>query len=217
MVLVLRRWSRNVKKSLFLVSWFLGPIILTWAVSQKFQSVFFDRYLLYTIPAATLLLSSNARKYTGIVLAVIIPLFLLIDYNYFIYPTKRPFRELAAYVKEVKRGDDFLVNWNSSSHHLWESKYYGIPAPIYIPSGNQLPFFVGTALMEPGDVINKFPDRVQNWPNRDLPAGRQGKPPKIQRIGVITSGNVDEIKLAGYTIEETKTFGDLKFAWYKAP
>jgi len=191
----LRRWARNIEKSLFLVLWFLLPILLTWFISQKFQSIFFNRYLLYTIPAAMLLLASQGRRLFGIIIAVLLPLLFIIDFFYFTHPTKKPFRELAAYVKEVKRGDDILINWNAASHHLWEAKYYGIPAPLYVPEG-KLPFYVGTAQMTEADILREIPK-------------------KINRVGVITSGNIAEIKLPYYTEKEVKTFGELKFVWYQ--
>ena len=195
-ILLLRSWTKDIKKTLFLLSWFLLPIILTWLISQKFQSIFFNRYLLYTIPGAMLVLTSNRRSFVSVAaLAVLIFLFSSIDFHYFTHPTKRPFRELAAYVLTTEKEGDFLINWNSKSHHLWETKYYNIPAPIYIPKQGELPFFVGTALMQNGDTIREI--------SKDA-----------KRVGVVTSGPIDEIELPGYTEEETKTFGDLNFAWY---
>ncbi len=195
-VFLLRNWRKNIQKTLFLASWFFLPLLLTWLVSQKFQSIFFNRYLLYAIPGAMLLLASNRkRKTSSIVLGITLLIFLIIDSFYFTHPSKRPFRKLASYVRESKRGDDFLINWNAASHHLWESKYYQIPAPLYIPGGKELPFFVGTALMDKEDIISHLPK-------------------KINRLGVITSGRVEDIKLTGYTERERKVFKDLKFIWY---
>lgn len=195
LALIVRNWKKNLEKSIFLLMWFLGPIILTWLISQKFSSIFFDRYLLYTIPGAMLLVASQRVKTSTIALLITAIAFLMVDTYYFTHPFKRPFRQLSEYVKEVKRGDDYLINWNSSAHHLWESKYYGIPAPIYIPGGGQLPFFVGTALMSKDDIVSELPKK----PNR---------------VGVITSGAVDEISIPNYTKEEEKVFGTLKFLWF---
>ena len=192
-ILLLRDWIKNIKKTLFLLSWFLLPILITWGISQKFTSIFFNRYLLYAIPAAMLLLVSSGRKYTGIIVGFLLIFFGVIDFNYFIHPAKRPFREMAAYVKRIQKPGDFLINWNSTAHHLWESKYYEIPAPIYIPEGN-LPYYVGTAQMTDKDILRKLPD--------------------VKRIGVITSGNITEIKLPAYKEQSEKVFGELKFVWY---
>ena len=197
-VLVLRKWKGDIQKTFFLAFWFLFPIILTWAISQKFQSIFFNRYLLYTIPGAMLILASGRRTaISSTALALLLIFFSIIDINYFTHPTKRPFRQLASYVLATQKQGDFLVNWNSKSHHLWETKYYKIPAPIYIPKeAGDLPFFVGTALMEKSDIIKEIPNNAK-------------------RVGVVTSGPIDEIMLPGYTLDVAKIFGDLKMVWYK--
>ncbi len=192
--LILRRWEKNLGKSIFLMAWFLGPILLTWGVSQKFQSIFFDRYLLYTIPPAMILAASERRRISLVAIFVALVVFFSADLYYFTHPIKRPFRELATFVKEVKRGDDYLINWNSSAHHLWEAKYYGIPAPLYIPEGTKLPFYVGTALMADGDIVSSLPK-------------------KVNRVGAITSGPIEEITIPGYTKGEEKVFGTLKVVW----
>lgn len=194
-ILVLRKWNSGIQKTTFLLLWFLGPIILTWVVSQKFQPIFFDRYILYTIPGAMLIVASERRNISNILLAVVLALFILIDFSYFIHPTKLPFRNLANYVLEKKRGDDYIVNWNGASHHLWESKYYGLNAPIYLTSKANLPFFVGTALMTPNDLVYSIPKNAF-------------------RVGVITSGPVDEVKIANYTEKEVHPFGNLKLIWF---
>ena len=192
--LILRRWEKNLGKSLFLVAWFLGPILLTWGISQKFQSIFFDRYLLYTIPPAMILAASERRKISLVAIFIALVVFFSADLYYFTHPIKRPFRELATYVKEVKKGDDYLINWNSAAHHLWEAKYYGIPAPLFIPEGTKLPFYVGTALMTEGDIVSSLPK-------------------KVNRVGTITSGPIEEIVIPGYTKKEEKVFGTLKVVW----
>ncbi|OGM37158.1 hypothetical protein A3F01_05605 [Candidatus Woesebacteria bacterium RIFCSPHIGHO2_12_FULL_38_11] len=197
-VAVFRKWWKNIKKTVFFLLWFFGPILLTWFISQKFQSIFFNRYFLYTIPAAMLVLVSSRSKLSIIPLTVLAIFFGIMDYNYFTHPTKLPFREMATYVKEIKSEDDFLINWYSNgTHHIWETKYYGIPAPIYVSREGELPFFVGTALMEEKDIIHQIPDGVS-------------------RVGVVTSGPIEEISLTGYKQDEIKRFDGLKFVWLSA-
>ncbi len=196
MVLLVKRWFSGVKRVLFFALWFLGPILITYLVSQKFQSIFYNRYLLYTIPGAMLILASTKRRLSLVPLTLLLIFWGIIDYNYFTHPKKLPFRQLAEFVKSDMQSGDYLINWNSSSHHIWETKYYGIPAPIYIPEGSgDLPFFVGTALMEKGDIIRKIPEGTK-------------------RVGVVTSGPVEEINLPGYTRLSLHNFGRAKFAWY---
>jgi len=196
-ILALRKWNRDLRKTLFLLGWFLIPILATWFVSQKFTSIFFNRYLLYTIPAAMLILASFRRTKVSIVfITVLLAFFSIIDWHYFTHPTKIPFRDLAGYVRSTQMTGDFLINEDAGNHKLWESKYYGIPAPIYNPSKNPLPFFVGTALMEEADVITQIPNG-------------------IKRLGVITYKKGSELKLTGFKVLEEKSFGDLNFVWFQ--
>jgi len=194
--LVLSLWTKDIKKLLFLTSWFLIPILLTWVISQKFTSVFYNRYLLYTIIPAMIILASAKIKLAKPLIVAVIILFTIIDWNYFTKPAKIPFRDLASYVIQTKKPQDLLINEDTGNHKLWESKYYKIPAPIYNPNNNPLPFFVGTALMEESDIISEIPK-------------------KTKRIGAITykTGQELELELKGYKTTEEKKFGSLNFVW----
>lgn len=188
--LILKNWRKDKEKSFFLLGWFFAPLVLTYFISQVFQPIFFDRYMLLAIPASSLLIASLRRKFSFIPILLAIFLLATVNYHYFFHPTKKPFRDLANHVKTEAAGLT-LVNYNAAAHHLWESKYYGLEAPIYSPE--PLPFYTGTALMEEGDVISQLPDE--------------------EKIGLITSANPSEISLPGYTIEKTKQFDGLFFLW----
>jgi len=190
--LLLRNWLKDKKKSLFLLGWFFIPLILTYLVSQVFQSIFFDRYMLMVIPAGSLLIASLRRKPSLVFILIAVFLLATLNYYYLTHPTKRPFRDLANYVKAEAIGLT-LINYNAASHHLFESKYYGLEAPIYAPE--PLPFYTGTALMEENDVINQLPDE--------------------EKIGLITSANPQDVVVPGYTIEKSKQFDSLHFLWLK--
>lgn len=193
--LALRAWEKDIKKNIFLASWFVIPLVATWTISQVFTPIFYDRYLIIAIPAGMILLASGRRKMvSNIVIAIAIGLYLLIDVNYFTNPTKRPFREFAQVVKQNQMPGDYLINWNSASHHLWETKYYGIGGPIYIEGSGELPFFVGTALMGENDIIRAIPDN-------------------INRVGAITSGDPSEVQIDGFTFDDEQQVGDLKVVW----
>lgn len=195
-LLILRNWAKKFGKASLFVAWFLIPILLTWLVSQKFQAIFFDRYLLYTIPAAMLLAASEMRTISKIVFVIVVALYLSADFIYFTHPAKIPFKDLAIYVKQTQIKGDLIINEDAGNHKLWESKYYGIQAPIYNPSGEKLPFFVGTALMEKSDFISQIPQNTK-------------------RIGVITYKNGVELKERFKTFipKEEKKFGNLNFVW----
>ena len=189
-VLFFRTWFKTKNKSLFLLGWFFAPLGLTYLISRFFQSIFFDRYMLVAIPAATLILASGRRKFSLILILVIIILLTSLNYQYFIHPTKRPFRQLADFIKKEAPGLT-LINYSGAAHHIWESKYYGLNAPIYSPT--TLPFYVGTALMEKNDIISQLPDE--------------------KTLGLITSSPVEEVKIPDYRIIKFQQFGELKFIW----
>ena len=194
--LVVRKWHRDIQKSLIITSWFLVPIIAAFVISYVFTPVFFSRYLVYTIPAAMIVVASGRRMFGNFAIATAIGLFIIIDIFYFTHPSKPRFDQLAEYVKAELVDKDYLINWNGTPHFLWESKYYGIPAPLYLEGEGDLPYFVGTALMTNEDIIRSIPDD----PNR---------------VGVITSGNIEDINIPGYTESSRKIFDQVKFAWFE--
>jgi len=193
--LATRQWLKNKFEDFYLLSWFVLPILFTYLISQAFTSVFYDRYLLYVIPGGMLLAASSRRpKISPLLIGIVLGLFITIDFHYFFTPTKRPFREFSQMVRENLQDGDFIVNWNSSSHHIWETKYYGISGPIYLPEKGELPFFVGTALMAEDDVIHEIPKGVK-------------------RVAAVTTGPVDEVQIDGYTEISSDSVGDIKVVW----
>jgi len=198
-LLGLRQWSKKKRATRCLLVWCLVPIVLTFIVSFLGQSIFFDRYLLLVIPPLMLLVASNLRKIKKVPLSLLIltaTIFLLgtNTFDYFIHPTKKPFTRLAFYIKQNKTEEIGLINYCGNAHHLFESKYYHLQAPIYAPDEN-LPFFVGTALMEKEDMISKLP-------NKDL-------------IWVITSDNKEDVNFTNYQYFGGKEFDGLKVLWFK--
>ena len=193
LLLVLRKWLVDKKKTVFLLGWFFAPLLFTFVISQFFQPIFFDRYLLIAIPAATLLLASCQRKTSLIPLLLIIAFLAQLNWFYFTHPNKRPFRQLAQFIKKEAPGLP-LINYNDTAHHLWESKYYGLEAPIYTPQ--PLPFYTGTALMGEGDTITTLP--------------------QVDQLGVIASIPDEKSRvfsLPGYHLLKFKSFGSLTFLW----
>lgn len=186
----LRRWS---KKDIPLLGWFILPVLLTFVISQFKESIFFDRYMLFAIPPIMLLLASRPRKISYPLILFLIFGLAAMNFHYFTQPKKRPFRELANFVKQVKEPEDYLINWSGAAHHLFESKYYQLMAPLYYPTGEP-PFYIGTALMEKGDIIKELP--------------------REERIGVITSDRPGSVYLPYYKLEKIYYFDDLKFIWF---
>ncbi|MBU3935453.1 hypothetical protein KJ909_02155 [Patescibacteria group bacterium] len=194
-ILLFRRWRFKDAKTNFLIGWLCLPAIIVFLLSQVAQPIFYDRYLINLIPALTLILASNHRRLFS-PLSLIFLIFLLFRLNWWFFttPTKRPFRDLAAYIKSTRQPDDSLINWSGNAHHLFESKYYDIYAPIYTPKG-PLPFYTGTALMEENDQISILPDN--------------------RRLGVITSEPFQTVELPGYTLNDHQQFQQLSFSWWQ--
>lgn len=190
LLLLSRRWQ---KQDFLLLGWLALPISLTFIFSQLKQSIFFDRYLLFIIPSLILLLTSRLRKISYPLLALLIFWLGLTTFSYFTHPTKRPFRELAQFIHQTTRLDDALINWSGQAHHFFESKYYGLAAPLYYPQGEP-PFYIGTALMEARDIIQELPVK--------------------ERIGVITSDSVESVTLPGYQQGQVNDFSALKLIWF---
>jgi hypothetical protein len=170
-------------------------VLVTWGLSQVVQPIFYDRYMLNCIPPLMILLGSRFRKISLPFIAVAFCLLSVAGYQFFTNPEKPPFRDLANFVKETRQQGDQLINGGGAAHHLFESKYYGIPAPIYTPEG-PLPFYTGTALMEPEDQIETLPD--------------------APRLGIITSDNLDKfLELPDYQLESQHQFGKFQFLWLR--
>ncbi len=172
---------------------FLAPIGLAYVLSQVITPIFYDRYLLSGVIGSAVLIVLGTPRRFFILAAGLILIYGLASWGVFNSPKKRPFRDFAAYVKSEIKPTDKLINFNGRAHHLWETKYYGIPAPIYTPNG-PLPLYVGTALMGKEDTVEKLPE-VKG------------------RLGVITSEPPDKIGFDGYKLLESKQFGELAIVW----
>ena len=190
-----KNWKKVGKRWLELLIIFLSPVVLSSLVSYVITPVFYDRYLLSVVAGTTTLIFLGTRKYFGIMAVLLMLFYGLFSFELFNNPSKRPFRELASYVKEEVKEEDYLINYNGSAHHLWESKYYGVFGPIYTPDG-PLPLYVGTAQMTEDDTVDVLPE-VKG------------------RIGVISSVGVEEIELGEYYLLDSKNFDELSISWWR--
>ncbi len=191
-----KKWGKYKKELVFCMAMFVGPIILSFLVSQVMTSVFFDRYLLSSVVMAGIFWAGGNRKWGKIIVSLLAVFLVVISGQRFFKPEKRDFRELSRVIKSQIEEDDVLINYNGGAHHLWESKYYGVGAPIWSPGG-PLPYWVGTAQMEERDVIYELPE-VEG------------------RLGVMSSESIEKTVLP----EEWKRVdfsevGSLKIIWYR--
>jgi uncharacterized membrane protein len=192
-ILCLKRWKKHLTQNLILLGWAIAPVLIAFLLSQGKTSLFFDRYLIFIIPSIALLLTIDYRKIIlPLIIIFSIPL-LYLNFYYFTHPTKRPFRELSQHIKQTTTENDFLINYNGSAHHLWETKYYGLEAPLYVP-GQDLPYYVGTAQMTENDIIKVLPDK--------------------NKIGVISSEQPESMQINNYRLLDYQKFGELSFSWF---
>jgi len=139
---------------------------------------------------------NGIKKKFNTYLALLVVICGYFSYQIFIQPKKRPFKQFASYVKSELKEGDYLINFNGKAHHLWETKYYGIPAPIYVPVG-ELPLYVGTAQMTDEDILKSIPEDVK-------------------RVGAVTSEPVEKVEIEEpWVVREYKEFGELKIIWFE--
>jgi len=193
-VLLGKEWKKVSKKWLEVLFVVSAPVWIAVVVSYLVTPVFYDRYLLSVVAGAAVLVGMGTKKSLIPVLVILVAFYGYLSLWQFTHPSKLPFREFAAYVKSVKRPEDRLITIQGRAHFLWESKYYGIPAPIYTPNG-PLPLFVGTAQMTEGDMIETLPTVTG-------------------RLGLITSDDLSDIKIDGYRMTSFENFDNLSISWW---
>lgn len=193
-ILIVKDWKRWGAPWVKLAGVFGAPVVLAIVVSYMVTPVFYDRYLLSVAAGLAVLAALGTKKAGQVVLAVLVAICGGLSWGQFTHPKKLPFRQLAEYVKSDRQPGDALINYNGRAHHLWESKYYGIGAPIWVP-GDPLPLYVGTAQMTKDDTVKELPD-----------AGG--------RLGVIASEPVENISLPGYKLITMQNFDRLTFSWW---
>ncbi len=189
-ILLLKKWSKKLSYNFILIGWVLFPILLAFLLSLGKTSIFFDRYLIFIIPGLMLLLAGGWQKISLPLIIIFMAPFLWINFYYFTHPIKGPFREMASYIKNSQK--IFLINYNGTAHHLWESKYYGLYAPLYVPGG-ELPYYVGTAQMTEKDIIKTIPQEVS-------------------KVGVISSEEPTKINISEYRLESFQKFEKFYFS-----
>ena len=148
-----RKFGRKFGRTLIIGTF---TILISAGLSYMIKPIFYDRYLLSTIPMIAIAWTLGTKKEVQFGIIFLILIYSLESYAKFTHPNKRPFKEMAIEIKKELKEGDVLLNYNGASHHLWESKYYGIPAPIYTPGG-PLPLYVGTAQMTKDDTTETIP------------------------------------------------------------
>jgi len=158
-IVIFKDWKNYYKKFFEILLLVVSPVVFSFIISYLVTPVFYDRYLLSVVIGMGVLIGLGSKKWVIPGLVTLVLIYGYFSYQQFTHPQKQSFSELASYVKNEFKEGDFLLNYNGKAHHLWETKYYGIPAPIYVPKG-ELPLYVGTAQMTNGDIIRNIPREV---------------------------------------------------------
>lgn len=194
-LLVTKAWNRVGKKWLELAVVILMPVVIAFGVSYLVTPIFYDRYLLSVVLGVAVLIGLGTRRLLLPVLASLVVIYGYLSYNLFVRPIKKPFAEFAQLVKQELQPEDRLINYNGKAHHIWETKYYGIGAPIWTPAG-PLPLWVGTAQMVPEDTTEKLPE--------------------AERLGVITSEEIEGVSLPDeWQLVKVTELDGLRALWFE--
>jgi len=195
-LLVGKNWKKIGKKWLEVCLIIMAPVVFSFGVSHLLTPVFYDRYLLSVVLGMAVLIGMGIKRWLVPVLLVLVVIYGYSSYQLLVTPKKRPFREMASQVKAELKEGDFLLNYNGGAHHLWETKYYGIPAPIYLPEG-ELPLWVGTAQMTDEDIVRSVPEGVE-------------------RLGVVTSEPVEKVLIEEpWQVSGVGEFESIRVIWMR--
>lgn len=193
-ILISKKWK--VKLDGILILWVVLPAIITYSLSQISRPLFFDRYLIVSVSAIPIILASNIKKPAHLLVLILASGLLWINIQAFQNPTKQPFRELAQFVKTTYNQDQIVINYYTNALHYFEMKHYGLNVKVYSPSG-PLPFWVGTALIDKKDVLEKLPENPI--------------------LLVMVSGDIKRVQIPGYQQVRSQKFRDLYLLWFISP
>lgn len=190
-LLYVRGFKKKTDGILYL--WLFLPAVLTYFMSHIGRPLFYDRYLIISTASIPILLSSQTKKLGTILLVFFSIGLLLINMYIFQHPVKQPFRDVAKFIYSTYGKDKLIVNYYTSALHYFELKHYGTNVKIYSPQGT-LPFWVGTALIDPRDILSQLP--------------------REKTILVMASGDINHIYIKGYQEIRRERFGDLYLLWF---
>ncbi len=194
-------WLRgfNKRKDLVLYLWLFLPAIATFLMSQGSRPLFFDRYLIISAAAIPILLASHGtsnvqgKKTATFLLLFVTAGLIFVNVNSFQHPIKQPFRDVAQFVYDTYGKDKMVINYYTDALHYFELKHYGVNVKIYSPSG-PLPFWVGTALIDPNDVLQELPEK--------------------RTLLIMAGGDVGRVAIPNYIEIRKERFRDLYLFWF---
>ncbi|MDO8620851.1 MAG: glycosyltransferase family 39 protein [Candidatus Levybacteria bacterium] len=172
-----REQKEEQGKALLLLSFVaLVPTLITYIISAIFVPIYDERYMIATVPVLILLVGYslfrlfevNHRVKNFVVAFVAIYLLLLIQASEQIVSmsTKPPINYAVSQVLAQAKPGEVIIP--QSNLNFLETKWYvrqnnsPMLAYAYAPSGN-VPFYIGSLLFEPQEIITQMPKGVQIW------------------------------------------------------
>ncbi len=155
----------------------LIPIICTYIVSHFKTPIYYDRYLIASLPFVFLLMAQGIEKLIkegSIAWKIFLCLFvyayalsLLLAYQDIQQASTKPAINWAVgQALQRAKPQDMIIS--ESDLNFLETKWYTLNNPLHIkahivsPSGT-IPYYIGAAAIEPGDVIKSIPPHTTVW------------------------------------------------------
>ncbi len=125
--------------SLFLLMWLFLPIIISFIISYIFRPIFWDRYLIPSLPSIVLLASFSIKEFRNIIpIKIIIIILLLVTtpllYSYYQNPPKEQWRDAASYISQEKKAGEIILFYTNYGTPGFEY-YYKNVSDSYVIDG----------------------------------------------------------------------------------
>jgi len=154
----------------------LGPIVIAYTISALFAPIFFDRYLIASVPLFISLVAFSlfrfvkenpAKQMAIVVFLSCLGAFLLYASEQVLNSYQKPAINWAVsqVIEKAKPGDVIIpkdvLNYMETRWYVQES-HANIPVYAYAPTG-KIPFYIGSVLFDPNKIIKVYPTNTTIW------------------------------------------------------
>lgn len=154
----------------------IGPIIIAYAISALFAPIFYDRYLIASVPLLIVLiayslwkfLQENPAKKTALIVFVsCLCILVLYASEQILNSYQKPAINWAVMqiIQQAQPGDVIIPkDYLNYLETTWYVQQSGKPIPVYAysPTGT-VPYYVGSILYNQKDIITKLPTKTRYW------------------------------------------------------
>lgn len=156
---------------------FLIPVLITYVISSLFTPIYHERHLIAADPMLILLIGyslwkvyeANTQLRMILVAFIAIYIMLLVQGSEQIVATStKPAINygVSQILSKAQTGDVVIPQ---SNLNFLETKWYvqknggTIPVYAYVPPGGSIPFYIGSVLFEPQEIITQMPKSTRVW------------------------------------------------------